>query len=138
MNMKLDEKDRAILQCYSDDLSINPKDIANKLGIHYTNVYKRLKRPAMAEAVTELKGSLDQILADGKRLAAKKMKRLVMSSNENISLKASTELLKADLSGEAVSTSPIRFITVVNEVGVLESTPAPAAAIDIIPEVKTP
>ena len=136
MASRLDEIDRAILGCYNEDLNITPKVIANKIGIHYTNVYKRLKRPALA--VTEVKGSLIQILADGKRLAAKKMKRLVMSSNEHVALKASVELLKADLSGETTQQQPVRFITVVNEVGVLESSPAPTQTIDLIPAVVIP
>lgn len=140
-NSRLDEKDREILRCYSDDLSINTKAIAAKVGLHYTNVYKRLARPAMAEAVTEIKGSLDEILRDGKRLAAKKMKRLIMSTNESIALKASTEILKAELGGEQIQQQPIRFITVVNEVGVLESQAEPIKStvdVDVIPAVTKP
>ena len=141
VNLRLDEKDRAILQCYSEDLNVNPKDIAKKVGMHYTNVYKRLKRPVMEEAVREIKGSLDEILRDAKRLAAKKLKRLVMSKSEHIALKASTELLKAELSGESHSQQPnVRFITVVNDVGVLESQAEPMKAIDadVIPPVTKP
>ena len=95
----------------------------------------------MEEAVREIKGSLDEILRDAKRLAAKKLKRLVMSKSEHIALKASTELLKAELSGESHSQQPnIRFITVVNDVGVLESQAEPMKAIDadVIPPVTKP
>ena len=138
-NVRFDEIERAILACYSEDLNIKTKDIANKVGLHYTNVYKKLRRPAMAEAVRELKGSLDEILADGKRLAAKRMKRLVLSETEHIALKASSELLRAELSGEAIAQQPVRFITVVNDVGVLESISAPhTQTIDIIPAVTKP
>ena len=66
-----DRIDSMILACYANDINITPKEISKQIGIHYTNVYKRLKRPAMIDAVTELKGSLAEIIADGKRLAAK-------------------------------------------------------------------
>ena len=140
-NLGIYKIDRAILACYGDDLEVNPKEIARIVGIHYTNVYKRLKKPVMMDAMVEIKGSLDEILSQGKRLAAKKMKQLIMSSDDSIALRASTELLKAELSGESTATQPIRFITVVNEVGVLESQPAAPSTtldIDVIPAVTKP
>ena len=130
-----DRIDSMILACYANDVNITPKEISKQIGIHYTNVYKRLKRPAMIDAVTELKGSLAEIIADGKRLAAKKIKRLVMSQTEHISLKACIELLRSDLTGEAQhGTQSIKFITVVNEVGVLESSPSSPSIIDVSPK----
>ena len=110
---------------------MSAKQVALKIGVHFTTVYEHIKRPVMKDAITEISGSLEAIIADAKRMAAKKMKRLIMSDNEHISLKASTELLKADLSGETNTLVPVKFITVVNEVGVLESMPT---HIDVTPK----
>lgn len=136
--MSFDEKDRAILKCYSDDPKVNVKDVAKMTSLHFTRVYKRVKRQEMADAIADIKGSLDEIISSGKRLAAKKMKQLVESGDENIALKASTALLKAELSGEAAPQDSVKFITVVNEVGVLETQQATAIDIDIIPSVTKP
>ena len=137
-NSGMDKIDRAILECYMNDPTINKKSIATIVGLHYTNVYKRISRPVMVDAITEINGSLDQILAQGKRLAAKRMKRLIMSGDDSIALRASTELLKAELSGESSVQQPIRFITVVNEVGVLETQSIDALEADLIPPVTKP
>ena len=128
---RYDGIDRAILGCYTDDPHMSAKQVALKIGVHFTTVYEHIKRPVMKDAITEISGSLEAIIADAKRMAAKKMKRLIMSDNEHISLKASTELLKADLSGETNTLVPVKFITVVNEVGVLESMPT---QIDVTPK----
>ena len=126
-----------ILKAYRDNPEVAVKQIAKDIGITPSQVYRHLKVPTLAEAVREIKGSVHEIVADAQRLAAKRMKRLILSDNENIALKASSEVLRPML--EASSTSSeggVRFVTIVNDVGVLESQRSDA--IDIIPEVAAP
>lgn len=121
----LDDIDRRILAAYKTNPQASQKEAAITAGVHYNTVSKRLKNPALSDAVTDLIGSVDEILKQAKKLAARKMKRLIFSNSETISLKACTELLKPELSAEGnAQGAPIRFVTVVNEVGVIESSPS--------------
>lgn len=119
----LDDIDRRILAAYKSNPHISQKEAAKIAGVHYNTVSKRLKNPSLSDAVTDLIGSVDEILKQAKKLAARKMKRLVFSESESISLRACAELLRPELSVEAPSQAPIRFVTVVNDVGVIESAP---------------
>ena len=121
----LDEIDRAILLILHDNPATKQVVIAEKLGLSKQTVCKRLSRTNLKNAVIDLHGSLEDILAQAKRMAARRMKRHVLSTNEKISLRACTELLKAETGGGDRSPNQVRFITVVNEVGVLESRSVP-------------
>ena len=129
-----------ILKCYRDDPEITPKDIAERCGVHRNTIYKHLKRPPLSEAIREIKGSVDQIVADAQRLAAKRLKRLIMSDNENVAFKSTELALRPRLSDGGNQTQhPISFVTVVNEVGVLETSPSSShEVVDVIPQVMAP
>ena len=129
-----DEKSIDIIRCYKNNPEIAVKDVAKQLGWHVQTVYKHIKRPHIAEAIREIKGSVEEIILDAQRLAAKRIKRLIMSDNESIALKATTEVLKPRLHAEQTTHAPISFVTVVNEVGVLETTPQ-HDVVDVIPQV---
>lgn len=125
-----------ILKCFRDNPEVTVRQISKIIGITTPQIYRHLKAPNLAEAVREIKGSVHEIVADAQRIAAKRMKRLIMSENENIALKASAEVLRPMLdSASRDAQGGVRFVTIVNEVGVLESRPD--NAIDIIPAVST-
>ena len=123
----LDAADMLILNMIKDDPDIKQAEIARRMKRTPQAISKRMRRAKMREAVIEVRGTVDEIIGQAKTLAAKRMKRLILSKDENIALKASTSVLKADLS--PVNETPqgsneIRFVTVVNDVGVLESRPS--------------
>lgn len=120
----LDALDMLILGLLRDEPDITQDRIAKKLKRNRATVMRRMKRPEMADAIIDIKGSVEEILEQAKHLAARRMKRLILSKSEAIALKASSEILKANLSpAEVAGGNEVRFVTVVNEVGVLESKP---------------
>lgn len=129
----LDALDMLILNAVRDDPSLTNSQVAKKIKRAVTTVARRMKAPALADAITDIKGSVDEILDQAKHLAARRMKRLILSKSEAIALKASTEILKTNLTPTGYpSGNEVRFVTVVNEVGVLESTPVPIEATAVI------
>ena len=119
----LDDIDLKILESYKKNPHMTQQEAARLAGVHYNTVCRRLKRNIdLTNAIDEMKESLEDILANAKIEAAHRMKNLVQSETETIALKASTELLRSELAPRETTThAPIRFVTVVNEVGVLES-----------------
>ena len=133
-NASLDEKDLIILRHYRNDPNVKKKDIAAALGISANALSMRLRKQMLKDAITDIVGDVQEVLAQAKGLAARRLKRLIMSENEMIALRASTEVLKGELDGPSRVVEPLRFITIVNDVGVLESM----AAEPIIDVITTP
>ena len=122
----LDEIDTAILLILQENPAAKQTEIAKRLKLSKQTICKRMGRTKLKNAVIDMTGSIEEILEQAKFMAARKIKRLIMSDSEKISLKACSEVLKANLTPSQESYhQPVRFVTVINEVGVLESSSSP-------------
>ena len=130
----LDQIDRSILLIIQDNPAVKQTEIAASLGLSKQTVCKRMAKTSLKNAVIDLHGSLQEILEQAKRLAARRIKRHILSDNDKISLKACTEMLRAEIGGEQRAATSVRFVTVVNDVGVLESRAQPVIEADISKE----
>lgn len=66
---------------------------ADSLGISRTAVYKRVQKYDLSNKLIELKGSAQAELATGAALAARNLVQKITSEDEDVSMKASTEVL---------------------------------------------
>ena len=117
----LDQIDRSILLLIQENPAIKQTAIAEALQLSKQTICKRMAKQSLKNAVIDLHGSIQEILDQAKRLAARRIKRHILSDNEKISLRACTEVLRSEIGGEQRSAPAMRFVTVVNDVGVLES-----------------
>lgn len=118
---QLDSTDRAILQILKRKPTFKQADVARELGLSRNAISKRYSKPILAAAIEDLQTGIEESINEARRLAARRIQELVDSDNESIALKACQSLLEQDLKGAGSMDKPIRFVTIVNEVGVLES-----------------
>ena len=69
------------------------QEAADSLGISRMGVYKRVRKYDLANKLIELKGSAQAELATGAALAARNLVQKITSEDEDVSMKASTEVL---------------------------------------------
>jgi len=113
--------DQAILKLLANDPTMSQSAIARALKVSPQYVSKRVAMPKLKAAIIDIHGTVAEVLAQAKQMAARRLKRLIQSDDESIALKATAYALRAELEGAALPPGSIRFVTVVNEVGVLET-----------------
>lgn len=95
---EIDDIDKELIRLKIENPSITKTALSEKLGVCRENIINRLDKDSVKKAIIELqKGALD-ILLEGQTKAARKLIKLLDSSDERIVLKAASEILKGVLS----------------------------------------
>ena len=132
--LELDDVDRWVVYYKCTEPTWSLSAIAKEIGVSKATVFRRAQRPAVLDAIAEATQDLSTLLSKAKIKAARRIGRLVDSVDEGIALQATKTLLAAELQPGQVDGDgrfPVKFVTIVNEMGVLESSAAEATTIDI-------
>lgn len=119
----LDDKDILIIYAKMSNPSWTLRQIGEEVGLSINSVFKRLHTSRVEETIEDLTEDITYLLTKAKVRAARRMSKLIGSDVESIALAASRAVLQSELQPHDIDSgaTPIRFITVINEMGVLES-----------------
>ena len=121
----LDETDVKIIYAKLTQPTWTMKQIGVEVGVCTGTVFRRLHKQKVEETLEDLTEDVSYLLDKAKVRAAKRISKLVDSTNEKIALEATKAVLASELQPQDSMDQgllPIRFVTVVNDMGVLESS----------------
>ncbi len=121
---RLDEVDEQILRLLIKYKTIKKGEIAKYLGLKPQMVYKRLRKPALQEALRDLQMPLRDLLDDAVKAAVRRMRSLVNDSDKKIAATAAKILMSpvamaAQGAAMGAAARRVRFETTVQADGTL-------------------
>ena len=88
LKYKIDDVDKRIIQHLLEYPDTTQKDLANQFGYSVSGIINRIKRPAFVNAMKDMHLKTMDIYLSAQTLAARRLMKLIQSSDEQVALKA--------------------------------------------------
>ena len=86
--LELDVVDKQILNLISQNMMITCREIADKIGMSFTSVSKRMKKPKFMQAYEEITHTTAQIMEKNAKKAARRIGEFIEDDEKKIAIEA--------------------------------------------------